>query len=255
MAQMDLVKSILQKQNIFSHENEGILVGRVKDAGEGFLLAHDVVLEMCNSQTVLYLSGGRTPKEFYEMLSTEDALEVGTVGLVDERFGGRFHENSNEKMIMDTGLLQSLDKKGVAFHPILTGSSDMHVTAEEYDQTVRSLHATYQQSIGILGVGVDGHTAGLPARISNIQYPISNLENDYSYVIAYDYPVGVYGKRITQTFLGLSMMDFLLVMVFGEDKKDALQKMFSEGSEEEIPSRFYKRQDIAPKTLLITDCL
>ena len=41
----------------------------------------------------------------------------------------------------------------------------------------------------------------------------------------------------------------ILNEVFGEDKKDALQKVFQEGSEEEIPGRFFKRPEIAKRTL------
>jgi len=63
----------------------------------------------------------------------------------------------------------------------------------------------------------------------------------------------MFKERITMTFLGLSMLDILIVLVFGNEKQNALKLLFSEGSEEEIPSRFYQRPDIAKKTLLITD--
>jgi 6-phosphogluconolactonase/glucosamine-6-phosphate isomerase/deaminase len=41
--------------------------------------------------------------------------------------------------------------------------------------------------------------------------------------------------------------------VFGEDKQRALDGLFEEGAEEEIPARFFKRHEIAEKTLFITD--
>ena len=49
------------------------------------------------------------------------------------------------------------------------------------------------------------------------------------------------------------MLDFLLVLVFGKDKREALRLVFKDGSEDDIPGRFYKRPEIAKKTLIITD--
>lgn len=250
---MDKIKQIISQQNVFSHLNEGILIANVAGTTEGFTLAKEILIEISNNKTSLFLSGGRTPKDFYHILSTEKDLEVGTVGLVDERFGNRFHENSNEKMLMDSGLLQSLDKKGVKFNPTLTGSQDIKTTADEYDQTLRSIHATYQQSIGILGIGTDGHTAGVPAD-PEVWTEYGLVEKNKSEMATFFDDHGkFYGPRITTTFLGLSMLDLLIVMVFGSAKQNAIEKMFANGPEEEIPSRFFKRPDIATKTLLITD--
>jgi 6-phosphogluconolactonase/glucosamine-6-phosphate isomerase/deaminase len=55
------------------------------------------------------------------------------------------------------------------------------------------------------------------------------------------------------TFLGLSMLDLYILFVFGEAKKGALKKMFTNGSEEDLPARFFKRAEVAKKTVLITD--
>jgi 6-phosphogluconolactonase/glucosamine-6-phosphate isomerase/deaminase len=49
------------------------------------------------------------------------------------------------------------------------------------------------------------------------------------------------------------MQDLLIVLVFGEDKKAALESLFASGSEEEIPARFYKRREVAEKVLIVTD--
>jgi 6-phosphogluconolactonase/glucosamine-6-phosphate isomerase/deaminase len=73
-----------------------------------------------------------------------------------------------------------------------------------------------------------------------------------SFVIGYD-DGGKYGERVTMSFLGLSMLDILLVLVFGKEKREALELVFSEGREEDVPGRFFKRPEIAKRTLLITD--
>lgn len=142
-------------------------------------------------------------------------------------------------------------------------------SAQEYDDIIRSLLAQYQKHVAILGIGMDGHTAGIPA-ITSLRAKgeaqnawIEDLEerSKNRMVIDYDDTGGFYKERITMTFQGLSMMDLFIVLVFGKDKKMALDLMFEDGpepfgdaqGEEEVPSRFFKRPDISVKTLLITD--
>lgn len=126
------------------------------------------------------------------------------------------------------------------------------LVADAYDQKIRELNAVFQKNVAILGIGTDGHTAGLPAQ--NLKFPISNFQLDnHSLVTEYDDKEGMYKERITMTYLGLEMMDLLIILVFGDDKRIALNAMFDDGKEEEIPARFFKRPEIAKKTLLITD--
>lgn len=286
---VDLVNKILQEKNLFSHRNQGILACVVENTEQGVALAANIVLRIVDKKTALFLSGGRTPKELYKQLAHEE-LSVGAVGMVDERYEEKFHKDSNELMIKGTGLLRILDLMQVPFYPILnpvisrsettrnpiTSSDEIsHFVrndnvrerlAEEYDQKVRKLLATFQTHVAILGVGIDGHTAGIPAKNSLASQGDSLLgvslqewlrdfyeRSKSRMVIDYDDSEGFYKERITMTFGGLSMMDMLLVLVFGEDKKNALELMFSYGSETDVPSRFFKRPEIAKKTLLITD--
>ena len=61
------------------------------------------------------------PQKFYiNILAKERKLNPGAVALVDERYGEKLHENSNEKMISDTGLIGYLH---TTEHPFLSNSS------------------------------------------------------------------------------------------------------------------------------------
>ena len=110
---------------------------------------------------------------------------------------------------------------------------------------MRWLQAIFPKHVGILGIGADGHTAGLPVG--------KRVDENHELVTEYDDGGGEYGERVTMTFLGLSMQDALLVLVFGEEKMKALELVFGEGKEEDVPGRFFKRPEIAERTLLITD--
>jgi 6-phosphogluconolactonase/glucosamine-6-phosphate isomerase/deaminase len=180
-------------------------------------------------------------------------------------------------MMRDAGLLRYLEMRDIRFYPILnhhsgksSGASrnqssergdsgqsqndvERRVFTESYDKTLRELFSLYRQTVGILGVGLDGHTAGLPAQNSKSKIQKSNLYDTFDYVTEYNDEGGFYGERVTMTFTGLSMLDLLIVLVFGDDKKMALDLLFEDGKEENIPSRFFKRPEIAKKTIIITD--
>ncbi|MBI2622728.1 MAG: 6-phosphogluconolactonase [Candidatus Levybacteria bacterium] len=73
------------------------------------------------------------------------------------------------------------------------------------------------------------------------------------FVESFDNFPGEFKQRISLTFVALSKMTLLIVLVFGGNKKEALRKMFTPGTIEEVPARFYLRKDITKKALLITD--
>ncbi|HUD44733.1 MAG TPA: 6-phosphogluconolactonase [Patescibacteria group bacterium] len=286
---MDLKKLLTSKQISFKNYN-GLFFVSAANQQQGTNIAFQILLQLLDRKTVMYLSGGKTPKDLYEQLAqnfsqaNSEVITPGAVAMIDERFAEKLHANSNELMIKQTKLLRNLELHGVNFYPILQNrhsefisessqgkqilkkfqDDELNESAERYDQTIRGLFAHYPKSVGILGIGNDGHTAGVPAagnlelRTKNPSRLGSRSEADLEQfstemVMSYDDTSGKYGKRITMTFLGLSMLDVFIVLVFGEDKKKALQAMFAEGTEEEIPARFYLRPEIAQKTILITD--
>lgn len=249
---IQILQNILKQSNILFHQNQGITIATVANLSEGFSLAKTILYAIVDQRTVLYLSGGSTPKVLYERFAAEEKLVPGAIGVVDERFGPKFHETSNEKMFQNTGMLRYLRMRSIPFYPILEGKS-REQTTEKYDGQLRTLNATYQRSVAILGIGADGHTAGIPAQSSGFRVQGLEVSDNYDLVMEYNDTSGKYGERVTMTFLALSMMDVLLVLVFGEEKKKALALMFQDGREEEIPARFFKRPEISEKTLLITD--
>ncbi|MDQ5901276.1 MAG: 6-phosphogluconolactonase [Patescibacteria group bacterium] len=259
---MDEIKKILSDQHALFDEKMGITVIRVPLIYEGFKLTKEILQVIADRKTVLYLSGGRTPKGLYENLAQDQKLFPGALALIDERYGSKFHNNSNEKMIKDTGLLPMLSEKGVPFYPILLEEQkDLDQTAKNYDMTLKYLFAGFPKSVGILGIGLDGHTAGIAGNrkgstastIEAFENPLFTTVHPGSLVGSFSDLKGPFKERITMTFMGLSMLDLFIVLVFGEDKKNALELVFSDGPEEEVPGRFFRRPEIARRTIFITD--
>ncbi len=256
----DQVISILNSQSALFHKREEILSCRVPMVYEGFRLTREILYQIVERKTVLYLSGGNTPKELYKNFVNDKKLFPGAFALIDERYGLKMHNNSNEKMIAETGLLNYAKEKKIPFYSILQDPQlSLSETAMNYDMTLKYLFNGFPKSIGILGIGKDGHTAGIAGNRKRIlgeegfQNPIFADKAKDSFVSSFSDLAGPFKERVTLTFLGLSKLDFFIVLVFGDDKKHALKEVFQDGSEEEIPARFFRRPDIAKRTLFITD--
>jgi 6-phosphogluconolactonase/glucosamine-6-phosphate isomerase/deaminase len=229
---------------------------KVKNPQEGLEVCRRLLYEKVSKNTALFLSGGSTPKILYEILAKEKLLKAGAVALVDERYftnlkhkTENLNKDTNEFMIKQTGLVKYLEESKTRFYPTLE-DKNIQESTRDYDETVRFVFNYFPKSIGILGVGVDGHTAGLPAGTQNSKL---KTEKETELVTNFnDFPAAQ-KERITLTFLGLSRLDEIIVLVFGKDKKKALRFMFKTGSIVEIPSRFLNIKEITNRVTLITD--
>jgi 6-phosphogluconolactonase/glucosamine-6-phosphate isomerase/deaminase len=250
---MENIQKLLEQGNFRSHRNQGIRIAQVAEEKAGLSLVNDLLLNLIDTGTLLLLSGGRTPGALYKAIASQEKLQPGAVGMVDERYGVKWHESSNEKKMMETGLLRYLEMRGIPFYPILIGNNSHEQAAEDYDQKFREWQNKYSRSIALLGIGLDGHTAGIAGNRKDFQNPLFAPDRKHLLISEYNDQAGKFKERVTMTFLGLSMLDLLIVLVFGDDKREALERTFTDGSEQEIPARFFKRPEIAKKTLLITD--
>ena len=215
----------------------------------GMEAAKELLYKNCNHRAVLFLSGGTTPRPLYEALAKEKILKVGAVSLIDERYGDIMHLDSNQKMIAETGLIDYL-KENSRFYPVLEGKTQKETT-KDFDDTLRILFNSFPKSIGILGIGEDGHIAGIAPNRKGFTNPI--FADKISLAGFFNDRLGVFRQRITQTFLSLSKLDLIIVLAFGTKKQKALELIFTNGPVEEFPARFLTQDGISEKTVLITD--
>lgn len=236
----------------FLRNNVAILTKKKDDC---FYLAYRLLQELSNHQTAIFLSGGATPKKLYEKIAQGpyDSADfaAGAVALIDERYTTVF-ENTNEYLLQKTKLITYLSTKNISFYNILK-NKDIDETVRDYDETVRYILHNFRKSVAIMGIGKDGHIAGIAPKRIDFENPLFKKEDRNAYVSSFNDEKGPFQKRVTMTFLSLSFIDFFIVLAVGKEKREAMTKLFETGSEEEIPARFYIRKDIASKTLLITD--
>ncbi len=194
-----------------------------------------------DSNTLLLLSGGNTPKKLYQLIAEEKILKPGAVALVDERFGEPMHDQSNELMIQGTGLLDYFEQEGVPVFKILEGQIGEQ-TALDYQNKLINLLKKYPKKVAVVGLGGDGHTSGIKP---NLDYDHNRL------VVYYNDAEGHFGERITTTFEALEKIGVFILLVLGQEKKEAIEKSFSGSDQKSIPGVFYK--NTKAEVYLITD--
>lgn len=215
---------------------------RVANRDEGQIKAHQLLTELVGQDTLLALSGG-TSNDYKKMIVDHADVKPAEVCMVDERYGMPFHESSNELLIKNFGLMQYFAGKKVAFHKILEGKT-ITQTEQSYDQVVRTLFAKYPDKVGVMGVGANVHTGGI--------FPNSKALKSPAYVVS-EMVDDVFPQRVTMTLKALGEFTSFIIMMFGEEKREALSKMLSadENDLQSFPAIYFRK--CTANAHLITD--
>lgn len=164
------------------------------------------------------LAGGSTPKALYELLATEyrDALDWNGVHAFfgDERTVPPDHEDSNYRMAYEA-LLSQVPVGSVRR---MRGELDPRKAATLYEQALRTFFGgTLRFDLVLLGIGEDGHTAGL--------FP-STPALDVTDRLVVENPVEKLGAvRLTLTAPAINAAKRIVFLVAGEAKAGALEKI------------------------------
>ena len=184
---------------------------------------------------IVALSGGRTPRRFYRLLSDEysDAVPWRDmyILLTDERYVPFDHPASNFGMISEL-LFSRIDISPERIHRIPVDTASTEEAAAAYENTLQSIIAEGGDSseplldLAVLGCGIDGHTASL--------FPGSPAIGECErFVTRVEAPDAVDPKsRVTVTLPLLNRSGALFFLVSGEEKRRVVGEIL-DGSEEE----------------------
>ena len=161
-----------------------------------------------------------------ELLGTIPDEAVLHVGLIDERYGVIGHADSNFTQLLDAGF----DTDGLTMHSILENGVSKEVCARNYAETLQNLFTITGLRLGLLGIGADGHTAGILPH-SPLVSTNTSLVGSYT---------GPDFERISVTPLALRQLDEAILFGVGETKWPALRKLAEDGPEADIPARIIK---------------
>jgi 6-phosphogluconolactonase/glucosamine-6-phosphate isomerase/deaminase len=178
-------------------------------------------------QKVLWLvSGGSAISVAVSAASLWKDNPVGglSVALIDERYGPVGHPDSNWAQLTAAGF----SLPGASLRPVLNGD-DAAATTASYNQFIEEALVGYNYKIALLGIGADGHTAGILPHS-----PAVDSADFVSYYQASDY------QRITLTPKGLAILDEIIVFAPGAAKLDAISDLRKDLSIADQPAQAIK---------------
>lgn len=199
-----------------------------------------------NGKALLAVSGGSTPKLFFQKLSEKDIDWAGvTVTLVDERWVDETSERSNAALVK----ANLLNGKAAAanFFPLYTGDETPAAGLKTLEDQFSALGLPI--TAAILGMGGDGHTASFFPEGDKLSAAL-DLDNENTFIEIH--APGAGEPRITFTLPALLKADFLALHIEGEEKQQVLATALSDGPVEDMPIRAVLRQ--SEKELTIFWC-
>lgn len=152
-------------------------------------------------------------------------LENLTVTLTDERYGDVGHPDSNWSQLQTAGF----DLPDANLLPVLHGDG-MQATVQKFATALEQTLAEVDFRIGLFGIGVDGHTAGiLPHSVAVAE---TNLASGYD---------GGNFLRITMTPPAIARLDEAIAYAVGEAKWPVLDQLESGIPADDQPAQFLKQ--------------
>lgn len=148
-----------------------------------------------------------------------------TVTLTDERFGSVGHSDSNWQQLLQAGFALP----GALLLPVLQGET-VYQTTKTFEQNLQNALLKADFKIGLFGMGVDGHTAGI------LPYSLVGKTSDLAiYYQGSDY------RRITIANSAIKQLDEAVLYAIGEAKKPALEQLQQDVSVASQPVQILKQ--------------
>ena len=173
-----------------------------------------IASELEGGKTVLWIvSGGSNIEASIAIMAgvPGELQKRLTIMLCDERYGLVGHSDSNFQQLVSKGF----DAQGATLIPVLHEGLSLIETASDYNSVVQSEFAKADIIISQLGIGPDGHIAGIlpesPAVGASDVLVTSYLSDPY--------------QRVTMTFRALQAIDVDYTFAYGDSKITALKQL------------------------------
>lgn len=170
--------------------------------------------ELASGKRVLWLTSGGSnivaSVQIMDNISAPLSKQL-SVSLIDERYGEVGHNTSNWQQLLQAGF----DGKEATLLPILQPGLDLNATAAAFDDFMQAAQTQYDVIVGQLGIGEDGHIAGiLPDSVA--------AQEARKLAVGYE---STPHRRVTLSFPGLRCLTVAYAFAFGAPKKPALKDL------------------------------
>ena len=170
-----------------------------------------------NGKASLVVSGGTTPALTFQELA-KLALEWSRVHVVlsDERWVPPDHEDSNEKLVGET--LLTGEAREASLLPLYSADVTIEERCEQLNEELKRVPFPFACSL--LGMGEDGHFASLFPDTEKLD---EALITDWQQLCIPVHTVASPHPRISLTLAALSRSDEILLLIFGETKREVYE--------------------------------
>lgn len=175
-------------------------------------------LDDCKHEKILLLLSGGSVVRLYSKLGEYLKRHRGIIALgqVDERFQPLRKTDVNIQSIWDTGIFEVCDERKIPYF-FVSQEGYLDESTAAYNTVLEKAFSEYTYIMAVLGLGEDGHTAGLLPGYDvfwDIEKMVSGYEN-----------VGTYRKRITITPKAIRKLDYSLVCALGDAKRPVIESI------------------------------
>lgn len=183
-------------------------------------LTERLVRELAHGQRVLWLvSGGSNIGPEVEVMGniSRQLSQNLTITLADERYGPLGHPESNWTQLMQAGF----QGQKSTLLPVLQAGLNFRQTIQNYNHLITEAYDTNDVIIAQLGVGADGHIAGImidSVAAKETKVLVAGFKSSETPPL----------QRMTLTFAGLRQVTAAYTFAFGAGKKQALSSLQSQ---------------------------
>jgi len=184
-------------------------------------LAAQIKDHLSSGERVLWLVSGGSGIEVGCLAAQKLAgldLSNLAVTLTDERYGEVGHPDENWQQLLDSDFALP----GALLYRPLTGEA-RDITATRFGDWLAGQVEKADYSIGLFGIGTDGHTAGIKpdsAAIGGRGWALDFTGEDY--------------ERITMTFSAIEALDEVVVQAMGAGKAGVIRQLLHEDTSPEV---------------------
>lgn len=190
----------------------------------------------------LVVSGGSTPKPFFQYLSKADlAWESVWVTLADERCVEPTDEQSNARLVREN-LLENRASTA-QFVALFEGGEASEGAASIASSRMSELP---KFDVVILGMGGDGHTASIFPKATNREAALNAEQRQAALLVD---PVTVAPMRITLSANRLLSTGFIALHLTGQEKASLLAEILANPNAERWPISHFTNQSQVPMNI------
>ncbi len=172
-----------------------------------------------------------------------------TVCLGDDRYGLPNHPDSNMYLLKKNRSAKLFKKSGIRYvYPLNKTANSLAEAVSKFETTLKQIITTDKPKlISVLGIGVDGHTAGIKPLSDEGEF--NRIFCSQTLVVGYH---AVDFTRITVTLSLLKQNEQIVLFAVGKEKTEVLKKLNSavQSKLHEFPAGIIKK---IAKSILFTD--